>query len=73
MNGKTAAMAFVAAIIIAAVASAFYYYVDDYATTTSSRVEEPYKRTENTPPSATLDENANPALKDSPNAAAAQP
>lgn len=73
MNRKSAAMAFAAAIVIAVVAGAFYFYVDDYASTTSNRVEEPYKRTENTPPSATLDENSHPDLKDSPNAAAAQP
>ena len=69
MNGRKQGLAFAAAIVIALVAGAFYFYVDDFAPTTSNRVEEPYKRTEDAPPSAVPDETSAPELKNSPNGA----
>jgi hypothetical protein len=73
MNPKSAGMAFAVAVVIAIAAGAFYFFVDDYSSTTSNRLEEPYKRTENAPPSAIPDENSHPDLKNSGNAASANP
>lgn len=69
MNGKTQAMAFAAAVVVALVAGAFYFFVADFAPTTSNRIEEPYKRTQDAPPSAVPDETSHPDLRASPNGA----
>ncbi|MVA82536.1 hypothetical protein GOZ89_24320 [Agrobacterium vitis] len=63
MSSYHQGLALVIAIAIAALISAIFVLSDKTPSAPSTRLEEPYKRTTDRPPSAVLDENAAPALK----------
>ncbi len=63
MGKRSNALAFLLAVIVAVCAGMIFFYVQDMDSTTKTRVEEPYKRTENAPPDAVEDETSHPDLK----------
>ncbi|MBB4066805.1 hypothetical protein [Gellertiella hungarica] len=67
MGRRSNAMVFVVALVIAAAAGLFFFYVQDFRAAPKTRVEEPYKRTADSPPDAVEDETSHPALKDGKN------
>lgn len=64
MRSSKEMLAVVAALAVVALAGLFFFYVQDYRSTDKLRVEEPYVRTENRPPSAVEDETSHPDLVD---------
>lgn len=62
MENRSQKFVLVAALLIAVIAGSFFFFVQDYASTSSTRIEDPYVRTENAPPSAINDETSHPDL-----------
>lgn len=63
MQREKQLMALFGALAIALAAGAlFFFYVQDQETVPANRVEVPYQRTEDLPPSAVVDETSHPAL-----------
>ncbi|MCF6370918.1 hypothetical protein [Rhizobium halophilum] len=72
MRPKKQALVIVAALLLAVSAGSFFFYVQDFASTSSTRLEEPYKRTEDAPPGAITDEMSHPDLANGNSEAQAQ-
>lgn len=64
MQRRRELLALAAAALIIVLAGSFFFYVDDFNSADQTRVEEPYKRTADKPPSAVPDETSSPELKD---------
>ena len=63
MSRQKLTLTLLGALVIIIIAGSFFFYVDSLPPAPETRVEEPYRRTDDKPPSAVEDETSHPALR----------
>ena len=62
MGPRREMRALIVALVVIVISALFFFYVQHFQATDTLRVEEPYVRTEDQPPSAVEDETSHPDL-----------